>query len=59
MNNLDFNAMGVSNLTEVEMKNIEGGWANLIWLAIGIIVSECLDRNAGKDFQEGYNAARS
>jgi len=46
----------MQDLTLDEMKKVNGGLANLVWFAIGLIVAECLDRNAGKDFSDGWNA---
>lgn len=41
-----------------EMQEMNGGLPGLVWLAIGILVSEALDRNAGNDFMDGWNAAK-
>jgi hypothetical protein len=57
MKNLDLNNYGVQEMNAGEMREIEGGLANLVWFAIGLIASELLDRNAGNDFRAGYQAA--
>ena len=44
------------NLNEIQDMN--GGIPGLVWLAIGVLVSEALDRNAGNVFMDGWNAAK-
>ena len=44
------------NLNEIQDMN--GGIPGLVWLAIDVLVSEALDRNAGNDFMDGWNAAK-
>jgi len=58
MKNLNLNMYGVQEMNAEEMGKLDGGIANIIWFIIGVIASECLDRNAGSDFQDGYHAAR-
>jgi hypothetical protein len=58
MKTLDLNAYGVSEMNSTEMQATEGG-NPIVWLIIGILVSEALDRDAAKDFKEGYNDARN
>lgn len=52
------NVTGLQEMNVKEMNEINGGWANIVWYAIGILSSEFLDFNAGRDFSDGYNAAR-
>ncbi|GHT01089.1 hypothetical protein AGMMS49525_00920 [Bacteroidia bacterium] len=59
MKTLDLNACGVSEMSSAQMRNVNGGLAPIMWLLIGIVVSECLDRHAAADFAEGFNDARS
>lgn len=58
MNNFDLNAMGVSEMNEVEMKQAEGGFLDLIIIGAvaGIIVS--FVDNFG-DFRDGLRMGRS
>lgn len=57
MKNVNLNNYGVQEMNAEEMRETDGGLASIVWLIIGVIVSECLDRNAANDFKEGYNAA--
>jgi hypothetical protein len=57
MKNLDLNAYGVMEMNQQEMRNANGGIGAVVWLIIGLIVSECLDKDAPKDFEEGRQAA--
>ena len=38
-----------------EMREVSGGSLELVFLVIGILVTEALDRNAGNDFMDGWN----
>jgi hypothetical protein len=58
MRNLDLNAMCVQEMDKNAMMTVDGGIAPIVWLILGVIVSECLDRDAPSDFMEGYNDAR-
>jgi len=57
MKNFDLKACGVSEISEREMKEVNGGW---FWVGIvlGLLIAECLDKNAANDFEEGRQAAR-
>jgi hypothetical protein len=58
MKNFDLNAYGVSEMNVAEMQKTDGGVLEAIgWLIIGILISECLDRNAQNDYAEGKQAA--
>lgn len=58
MRTFEENAM-MQDMNLQEMKNVNGGIvAELLWLAAGLFVSELLDRNAGKDFMDGWNAGK-
>jgi len=57
MKSLNLNAYGVSEMSLNETRNVDGG-NPLLWLLIGIVVAELLDRDAASDFAEGYNAAK-
>ena len=39
-----------------EMREVSGGSLELVFLVIGILVTEALDRNAGNDFMDGWTA---
>ncbi|MCD7923258.1 MAG: lactobin A/cerein 7B family class IIb bacteriocin [Bacteroides sp.] len=57
MKNLNENAL-MQEMNVNEMQEMNGGIPGLVWLAIGVLVSEALDRNAGNDFMDGWNAAK-
>ncbi len=42
-----------------EMREVSGGSLELVFLVIGILVTEALDRNAGNDFMDGWNDAKN
>lgn len=42
-----------------EMREVSGGSLELVFLVIGILVTEALDRNAGNDFMDGRNDAKN
>ena len=42
-----------------EMREVSGGSLELVFLVIGILVTESLDRNAGNDFMDGWNDAKN
>lgn len=48
----------VMKLGKRELKCIEGGINPWWWVAVGVVISEALDRNADNDFWEGYNDFR-
>lgn len=54
MKNLE-NVVGLQELEMQEMRETNGGF--WLGLAIGIVIAECLDRHAGRDFSDGWNAA--
>ncbi len=57
MNTLDLATLGVEEMNDTQMKEVNGGFlAALAWLAAGIIISEFLDRGAGSDFIDSWNA---
>jgi lactobin A/cerein 7B family class IIb bacteriocin len=56
MENLNLATYGVEELDEMEIKETNGGLASIVWLLIGIAISELLDRGAAGDFCDGYNA---
>jgi len=58
MKNLNENAL-MQEMNVNEMQEMNGGIPGLVWLAIGVLVSEALDRNAGNDFMDGWNAAKN
>jgi hypothetical protein len=55
MKRLDLNAYAVEEMSNVAMRKTEGGHP-IAWLILGILISECLDRNAPKDFADGQQA---
>ena len=59
MKNLNLNDFGVQEMNAEEMRGVDGGLGSIFWLIVGVVISECLDRNAGKDFQDGWNAAKN
>lgn len=42
-----------------EMREVSGGSLELVFLVIGILVTEALDRNVGNDFMDGWNDAKN
>lgn len=54
MKNLE-NGASIQELNLQEMQETGGGF--WLGLAIGIVIAECLDRNAGRDFSDGWDAA--
>ena len=59
MKTLDLNAYGVMEMNEAEMQSANGGFLQLLaGLVVGVIVAELLDRNAARDFMDGWNAAK-
>ena len=42
-----------------EMREVSGGSLELVFLVIGILVTEALDRHAGNDFMGGWNDAKN
>jgi len=57
MKNLDLNGFGVQEMNAEEMRKTEGGWF-WIGIALGLILGELNDRNAGKDMRAGWEAAQ-
>ena len=58
MKNFKENAL-VQKMNLDEMKEVNGGFPELVFLVIGILVTEALDRNAGNDFMDGWNDAKN
>jgi hypothetical protein len=57
MKNLDLKAMGVEEMNFAEMRKTDGG-NPLAWLVLGLLLAECLDRNADRDFRDGWNSVK-
>ena len=58
MKNFKENAL-VQKMNLDEMREVSGGSLELVFLVIGILVTEALDRNAGNDFMDGWNDAKN
>lgn len=61
MNNLkseNLSELSVQEMNGEETRNVNGGYHPVLWLLAGVIISELLDRNAAKDFNDGRDAAR-
>ncbi|MFV0537312.1 MAG: hypothetical protein ACK5M3_08055 [Dysgonomonas sp.] len=57
MNTTDLQAMGLTEMNEAELTEVDGGfWGNVVWFVAGLLASEFLDRDAGGDFADGWSA---
>ena len=56
MKTLNLTLYGVKEMNETQMSEVNGG-GGVLWLVIGLIVSEMLDRNARRDFADGMQMA--
>ncbi|KXT45227.1 hypothetical protein [Bacteroides intestinalis] len=57
MRNLNENAM-MQEMSLQEMKEVNGGFEPITWFLLGLLATECLDRNKENDFNDGRQAAR-
>jgi hypothetical protein len=58
MKNLNLDAYGVKEMTQIQLQTVNGGFGNAFWFVLGILISELLDRGAPQDFKDGWNDAK-
>ena len=59
MKNFDLNVYGVSEMSEAQTRDVNGGIWWVAGIVVGLILSELNDRNSASDFAEGFAAAKS